>query len=88
MTTIDIRAITAECLADAGIFSEDSARLRRVKRIVRELPQSDRTILLAYTELSTRQLAKVLGFSHTTIANEIRRIRRTIISRMNDENDN
>ena len=61
-------------------FCEDDVKVRRVKWVVENrLTQADRTIILLYAEIgSYRKLGRRLGLSHTTVKNEVHRIRRII----------
>lgn len=71
------RQIAGDYAYDASPFSGDTAKVRRIKRIIGDrLTASDRTIIILYAELgSYRKLGRRLGLSHTTVRKEVLRIR-------------
>lgn len=80
----DYNALKHEYEADETIFREDDETMHRIKCILaHELTPADRTIFILYTELqSFRELGKMLGVSHTTAANEVKRIRKIILEKL------
>jgi len=66
---------------DASIFSEEPTKTAALKWIIaKKLNDVDRTLILLYTDcLSYRKLGKRLHLSHTTVAGEIRRIKKHIL---------
>lgn len=76
----EFRAIKKEYAFNPDAFCEDDERVRKIKRIVDNLPLADRTIILLYAEYqSLRKVAKVIGVSHATIRLEINRIKKNIL---------
>lgn len=59
---------------------DEDERIHRLKYILnRKLSPSDKTYIILYAELqSYRELGEKVGLSHTTIANEINRIKKLI----------
>ena len=74
------REIRRDFAFNSDPFCEDDAKVRRVKWVVENrLTQADRTIILLYAEIgSYRKLGRRLGLSHTTVKNEVHRIRKII----------
>ena len=63
-----------------GIWSEDEEKVAAIKRIISEINQVDRTIILLYADCqSFRTLGKMLGVSHMTARKEVMRIRQMIL---------
>lgn len=62
------------------IFCEDSEKFRRLKHLIcNKLNETERRIILAYTELGNlRDTAKLFRVSTTTIYKEIKKIREKI----------
>ena len=77
----EYRAIKAEYAFSADVFNDEPARVHKLKYIVdRKLSAVDKTIILLYADcLSLRKLAKAMGVSHTTIGNEVKRIKKLIL---------
>lgn len=78
---VEFKRIAPDYAYDGTVFSEDDARLAAVKYIINHrLNQVDRTIILLYADCqSFRKLGKRLGFSHMTMAKEVRRIKAAIL---------
>lgn len=63
-----------------GIWNEDEEKVAAIKRIISEINQVDRTIILLYADCqSFRTLGKMLGVSHMTARKEVMRIRQMIL---------
>ena len=77
----DFKDIEAEYAHDPSIFTEDEGRVNAVKWIIdNKLNRVDKTLILLYADcLSFRKLGKRLGFSHTTVRQEIMRIKQYIL---------
>lgn len=75
------KEIAQEYAFDGSIFAEDDARVAAVKYIIdNKLNQVDKTLILLYADCqSLRKLGKRMGFSQTTMHEEIRRIKRIIL---------
>ena len=86
----DYKSIREDYRYDGSLFTEEPDRVARVKYIIdNKLSQVDRTLILLYADCqSLRKLGKRLGLSHTCVANEIRRIRETILTEYNTIKDN
>lgn len=69
---------------DPSIFSEEDARVRRVKQVIMlELNPVDRILFLMYLDCgSLRRLGEVFGVSYVTMHKEIKRIKETIKSKL------
>ena len=78
---VEYRKIAADYAWDGTIFNADDAKTSAVKYIINHrLDQVDRTIILLYADcLSFRKLGKRLGFSHATMAKEVKRIKTKIL---------
>lgn len=78
------REIRKDYLFDGSIFCDDEEKVRRAKWVVEHrLSQADRTIILLYAEIgSYRKLGQRLGLSHTTVKNEVHRIRKIIMENL------
>ena len=74
------RDILEEYRFDPDIMNDDDELVRRLKYIVnRRLDTADRTIMILYADCgSYRELAEMLGISHSTIGKVIKGIRRKI----------
>lgn len=65
------------------VMSEDAPRVAAVKKAVANLGIVDRTIIILYAETqSLRKVGEMLGVSHQTIKNEVKRIRQAVCSKM------
>lgn len=86
----DYKEIRQDYEWDPSIFSEEPERIARVKYIIQHrLPEVDRIIILLYIDCqSYRKLGKRLGISHTTAAQEVRRIRERILLEYQKIKDN
>lgn len=82
----DYMEIRKDYAFDPDIMNPEPERVARVKYIINnKLNQVDRTLIILYADCqSYRKLGKRLGLSHTTIAQEINRIKAEI-RRMYDE---
>lgn len=79
-----IKQASADYMPDFSIFATDSERVLRLKEALTRLSQADRTIVILYAETaSLRDVAKMLGVSHTTIRTELQRIRGELFKIMN-----
>lgn len=74
------REIRRDYAYDGSVFTDDDALMRKTKWVIEhKLTAADRTIIILYAELgSYRKLGKRLGLSHTTIKNEVHRIRKIV----------
>jgi RNA polymerase sigma factor (sigma-70 family) len=62
--------------ADLGIFAEEQ---RQVLRLLRALPEQQRTVLaLYYDGLSYEEIADLLGISPATVRSHLRHARKTL----------
>ena len=70
---------------DPSVMNEDESRVRAVKWIIdNKLNRVDKTLILLYADcLSVRKLGKRMGFSHTTMRDEIKRIKAIILDEYN-----
>lgn len=73
--------IEADYAFDPSIFTEDGDRVSAVKYIIdNKLSRVDKTLILIYADcLSFRKMGKRLGFSHTTMRCEVKRIKDIIL---------
>ena len=73
--------IEADYKFDPSIFTEDGDRVAAVKYIIdNKLSRVDKTLILIYADcLSFRKMGKRLGFSHTTMRCEVKRIKDLIL---------
>lgn len=79
---LDIRAVESEYQPHFDIFTEEDNKTYQLKRIINELNDTDRRIMLMYTELqSQRKLGEALGVSTSTANILVKRIREEIINR-------
>lgn len=76
----DYMQIRQDYAFDPDIMNDEPERVARVKYIVNNrLNQVDRTLIILYADCqSYRKLGKRLGLSHTTVAQEINRIKAEI----------
>lgn len=77
----DFKDIEADYRFDPSIFTEDGDRVAALKYIIdNKLSRVDKTLILIYADcLSYRKMGKRLGFSHTTMRNEVQRIKGLIL---------
>ena len=77
----EFKEIEEEYLFDPSVMNEDETRVRTVKWIIdNKLNRVDKTLILLYADcLSFRKLGKRMGFSHTTMRDEIKRIKAIIL---------
>ena len=76
MKKIDINELQNEYRLDYSIFSNIDERFWQIKDKYATLPESDKNILLLYAELgSLREVAKIIGCSHSSIRNYLITIR-------------
>lgn len=85
----EFKDIEAEYRFDASVMSEDESRVRAIKWIIdNKLNRVDKTLILLYADcLSFRKLGKRMGFSHTTMREEIKRIKAIILAEYKKLND-
>lgn len=77
------KKVEADYAYNADVFSEDDTRTAAVKRAISELPASDRTIMILYTELqSYSELGKVLNCCKATAFQYVKRIRQDILKKI------
>lgn len=68
---------------NSDVMCQDSPRVMAAKKAVEGLGVVDRTIIILYAETqSLRKVGELLGVSHQTIKNEIKRIRQKVCSQM------
>lgn len=77
----EFKDIEADYVFDPSVMNEDESRVRAVKWIIdNKLNRVDKTLILLYADcLSFRKLGKRMGFSHTTLREEITRIKKHIL---------
>lgn len=77
----DFKDIEADYRFDPSIFTEDGERVAALKYIIdNKLSRVDKTLILIYADcLSYRKMGQRLGFSHTTMRNEVKRIKCQIL---------
>lgn len=77
--------VRREYTFNPDIFNDEPEKVARIKEIIdTKLTDVDRIIFVMYCEAgSLRKLAKRMGFSHTIIGAEVRRIRKTILDEYN-----
>ena len=77
--------IESEYRFDPSIFTEDGERVAAIKYIIdNKLSRVDKTLILIYADcLSFRKMGKRLGFSHTTMRCEVKRIKDIILDEYN-----
>lgn len=78
----DYKDIEADYRFDPSIFSDEPDRVAAVKWIIdNKLTRVDKTLILIYADcLSFRKMGQRLGFSHTTMRNEVKRIKQLIMA--------
>lgn len=77
----DFKDIEADYRFDPSIFTQDGERVAALKYIIdNKLSRVDKTLILIYADcLSYRKMGQRLGFSHTTMRNEVKRIKGLIL---------
>ena len=77
----DFKDIEADYKFDPSIFTADEERVASIKYIIdHKLNRVDKTLILLYADcLSFRKMGQRLGFSHTTMRGEIKRIKGIIL---------
>lgn len=82
----DYKKIRADYDYDGGPFCADEARVKLLKKILKErLTDVERTLIILYIDYqSYRKLGKRLGLSHTVVAKEIRRIKEKVLAEYNE----
>ena len=81
----DFKDIEADYRFDPSIFTEDGEREAALKYIINnKLSRVDKTLILIYADcMSYRKMGQRLGFSHTTMRNEVKRIKGLILEEYN-----
>lgn len=81
----DFKDIEDEYRHDPSIFATDVERVAALKYIIdHKLSRVDKTLILIYADCqSFRKMGKRLGFSHTTMRCEIKRIKALILDEYN-----
>lgn len=81
---IDMRKIMEEYKPNYDIFCEDGELITKLKEAVQKLSEPDRIIFIMYCEKgSLREVAKLLGVSHTTIFKFMKNIKNKILNDIN-----
>lgn len=81
----DFKMILKEYEPDYSIWREDDERMTRIKEAVQNLADADRIIFIMYCETgSLREVARMLGVSHTSIFKVIKTIKGQIINEIGD----
>lgn len=76
----EYKAIREEYAFNPDVMCEDDPRVSRLKEIISQLSQVDRTIILLYADLqSYRKMGELMGLSHMTIRKEVLRIKKLIL---------
>ena len=77
----EFKDIEADYKFDPSIFTVDEERVASIKYIIdNKLNRVDKTLILIYADcLSFRKMGKRLGFSHTTMRCEVKRIKAIIL---------
>ena len=77
----EFKDIEAEYRFDPSIFTEEQEKVAALKYIIdNKLSRVDKTLILIYADcLSFRKMGKRLGFSHTTMRCEVKRIKAIIL---------
>ena len=77
----EFKDIEADYKFDPSIFTADGERVASIKYIIdNKLNRVDKTLILLYADcLSFRKMGQRLGFSHTTMRVEIKRIKGIIL---------
>lgn len=80
----EFRDIRKDYAFDPSIFNDEDEKIRRVKQVIMtEIDPVDRVLFLMYADCgSLRKLGAHFGVSHTTLAKEIRRIKKEIIDKL------
>ena len=78
----EFKDIEADYKHDPSIFAQDGDRVAAVKYIIdHKLSRVDKTLILIYTDCqSFRKMGQRLGFSHTTMRQEVKRIKDIILA--------
>ena len=67
-------------------FDPDPEKVRILKRILDDLPQADRTLLILHIEIpSYRKIGKALGLSHMTVRKNVLRVRNAVLEEYNKQ---
>lgn len=70
-------------------FDPDPEKVRILKRILADLPQADRTLLILHMEVpSYRKIGKALGLSHMTVRKNVLRVRNAVLEEYNKQTAN
>ena len=77
----DFKDIEADYAFNPSIFTQDEEKVAAIKYIIdNKLSRVDKTLILIYADcLSFRKMGKRLGFSHTTMRCEVKRIKDIIL---------
>ena len=77
----DYKDIEADYRFDPSIFTADGEKVAAIKYIIdNKLTRVDKTLILIYADcLSFRKMGQRLGFSHTTMRGEVKRIKGIIL---------
>ena len=77
----DYKDIEADYRFDPSIFTADEEKVAAIKYIIdNKLTRVDKTLILIYADcLSFRKMGQRLGFSHTTMRQEVKRIKGIIL---------
>ena len=77
----EFKDIEAEYRFDPSIFTDEQEKVAALKYIIdNKLSRVDKTLILIYADcLSFRKMGKRLGFSHTTMRCEVKRIKAIIL---------
>ena len=78
----EFKDIEADYKFDPSIFTVDEERVASIKYIIdNKLNRVDKTLILLYADcLSFRKMGQRLGFSHTTMRQEVKRIKDIILA--------
>ena len=77
--SVNVSEFEEEYEFDNSIWNEDDEDIAEIKKIVSELPDEDRKLILLYAETaSLRATSKQLGVSLTITSFEINRIKQVI----------
>lgn len=76
--------VEADYAPSSDIFCDDSEQVARLKKIIcNNLDETERRIILAYTEIGNlRDTAKLFKVSTTTIYKEIKKIKEKIVKNL------
>lgn len=77
----EYKDIEADYRFDPSIFTQDNEKVAALKYIIdNKLSRVDKTLILLYADcLSFRKMGQRLGFSHTTMRIEVKRIKGIIL---------